>query len=891
MSKKDLARVYEPREIEMKWSQRWLAGEGFAADARSKKPAFSMVIPPPNITGSLHLGHALNNTLQDIMARYKRMRGYNVLWLPGLDHAGIATQNVVERQLKEEGLTRQTLGRERFIERVWKWKEESGGTILGQLKRLGASCDWTRLKFTMDEGLSRAVREVFVSLFNEGLIYRADYIINFCPRCHTALSDLEVEHEERDSFLYHIDYPLKEGGGITVATTRPETMLGDMAVAVNPEDDRYKHLIGSTVRLPLVNREIPVIADRAVEAAFGTGAVKITPAHDFNDFETAKRHGLKPLTVMDDTARMNENAGPYRGLTSLEARERVVNDLKEAGLLKKEERYRVPAGLCYRCGTVVEPTLSKQWFVKVAPLAKPAMEAVREGRIRFVPENWERTYFDWMLNIRDWCISRQIWWGHRIPAWHCRDCGHITVSREDPRGCGRCKGGNIEQDPDVLDTWFSSALWPFSTLGWPEKTPEEEAFYPTSALFTSFDIIFFWVARMIMMGLKFKGDVPFREVYIHALVRDAEGQKMSKSKGNVIDPVVMMDRYGTDALRFTLAAFAAQGRDIKLAEERIEGYRNFANKLWNLARFTLMNIAGEGGDEKAGQRELTDADRWIITRLSSCIEEVSGSLDRYEFDRAANAIYSFVWHELCDWYVELIKPDLRGEKGEKRKQASADILLGVMKDTMRLLHPFMPFITEEIYSYLPDVTPGIIKEGFPEPPPKYPGEAAATTVVMDVIRAVRNIRTEMNIPLSTALDCLCFSKDPAARRALELGEAYVKSLARVSVLKVSGEGERPVDAAFAVVGGGGGVEGIAGIEVFVPLKGHVDIAGETSRLIRGLEKVERELAGVEGKLGNGDFLNNAPASVVEKEKEKMASLLEKKVKIGAGLERIRGLKG
>ena len=550
-----------------------------------------MVIPPPNITGSLHLGHALNNTLQDIMARYKRMTGHNVLWVPGIDHAGIATQNVMERQLKEEGLSRETLGRERFVERVWQWKEKSGSTIVNQLKRLGASCDWSRLRFTMDEGLSKAVKEVFVRLYEEGLIYRADYIINWCPRCLTALSDLEVEHEDKNGFLYHITYPLKDGSGfLAVATTRPETMLGDTAVAVNPDDERHQGLIGKSLILPLTGRDIPVIGDASVRSEFGTGAVKITPAHDFNDFETARRHNLPFVTIMDSSAIMNENAGAYKGLSREAARKRVVEDLKEKGLLVKEEKYVVPVGACYRCKTITEPALSKQWFVKTAPLAAPAIEAVKNGKIRFVPENWQNTYFEWMYNIKDWCISRQIWWGHRIPAWHCADCLGITVSKTEAKKCVKCNGANISQDPDVLDTWFSSALWPFSTLGWPEETKEQDIFYPTSVLFTSFDIIFFWVARMIMMGLKFKGEVPFKVVYIHALVRDAEGQKMSKSKGNVIDPLTVMGQYGTDALRFTLAAFAAHGRDIKLSEERIEGYRNFANKIWNLARFTLMNV-------------------------------------------------------------------------------------------------------------------------------------------------------------------------------------------------------------------------------------------------------------------------------------------------------------
>ncbi|MBI5560448.1 MAG: valine--tRNA ligase [Deltaproteobacteria bacterium] len=875
-----IAKVYAPGEVERKWYARWLEKNLFTADPRSDKPPFSMVIPPPNITGSLHLGHALNNTLQDIMARFKRMQGYNVLWLPGIDHAGIATQNVVERRLKEEGMSRDALGREKFVERVWKWKEESEGTIINQLKRLGASCDWTRLKFTLDSTLSMAVREVFVRLYKEGLVYRGDYIINFCPRCSTALSDLEVEHAEKDSLLYHIEYPVKGGGSIVVATTRPETMLGDTAVAVNPRDSRYKAFAGKAVELPLVKREIPIIEDAAVDMEFGTGAVKITPAHDFNDFETARKHGLPCLKVMDLNARMNENAGAYAGLTREEARNRITEDLKKEGLLKKEEKYRLLLGVCYRCGTTVEPTLSKQWFVKVGPLAKPAIEAVEEGSIRFVPKSWEKTYFEWMGNIRDWCISRQIWWGHRIPAWYCEDCGRVTVETRDPSRCEACGSEKIAQDPDVLDTWFSSALWPFSTLGWPEETVEGGVFYPTSALFTSFDIIFFWVARMIMMGLKFKGDAPFRDVYIHALIRDAAGQKMSKSKGNVIDPLVMMEKYGTDALRFTLASFAAQGRDIKLAEERIEGYRNFANKLWNLARFALMNIEGAPLSPAAPEK-LTRADKWIMTRLSSAIEEVSSSIDNYEFDTAAKAVYSFIWHELCDWYVELIKPDLRGERGGERKTFVEGLLINVIKDTLKLLHPFMPFITEEIYSYLPGVAAGIMEAGLPGPAGGYPEDADGMEVVMEVIRAVRNIRTEMNIPPGAALDCTAFTKNASLTGILREEEANIKNLARLRELRVSGAGERPKQAAFAVT---------RGIEVFVPLKGHVDIEKETLRITRELEKLSSEISDVDKKLGNRDFTANAPSAIVEKERGRLSLLMEKKVKLEAGAERIRGLR-
>ncbi len=895
MDEKTLSKTYEPRDVEEKWSRHWIESKAGTPEPESKKPAFSMVIPPPNITGALHLGHALNSTLQDILARYKRMKGFNVLWLPGIDHAGIATQNVVERQLAEEGLTRHKVGRDEFVKRVWQWKDASGGTIINQLKRLGASCDWTRLRFTMDEGLSRAVREVFTRLYKEGLIYRGDYIINWCPRCHTALSDLEVNFEETDGSLWYMEYPLKEPvegmKGLTVATTRPETMLGDTAVAVNPGDERYKRLIGKKLILPLTGREIPVIGDDSVAAEFGTGAVKITPAHDFNDFEVSKRHNLPALNVMDENGRMNENAGRFAGLDRFEARKRVVEELQAAGLMPKIDKYKLMLGSCYRCSTVVEPRLSKQWFVKVGPLAAPAIKAVEAGEIRFVPKGWENTYFDWMRNIRDWCISRQIWWGHRIPAWHCGDCGHITVSTADPDACERCGKKNIAQDNDVLDTWFSSALWPFSTLGWPDDTGELKIFYPTSVLSTSFDIIFFWVARMIMMGLKFMDSPPFRDVYIHALIRDAQGQKMSKSKGNVIDPLVMMERYGTDALRFTLAVLAAQGRDIKLAEDRISGYRNFCNKIWNLARFTLMNI-GEWGPDRAAapldEQTLNMADKWILSRRSVCIKEVSDAIDGYKFDEAARALYRFVWHELCDWYVELIKQDLKGERGPERKGTSARVLVDVFKDALKMLHPFMPFITEELYGYLPGAGEALHKEQYPVEGGLYNKEAAEMEEVMDVIRAIRNIRTEMNIAQDAKTDCVCFAADHDLRETITRNAEYIKQLAKVKGLEVKESGERPRNAVAAIAGG---AEGRPRVEVYVPLAGLIDFEAEMKKLRKELEKTLAEYDSVEKKLSNEAFVAKAPKDVVEKDRARLAGLLEKKAKLETGLERIRDLKG
>ncbi len=890
MSEKTLEKTYEPKAVELKWSEYWLNSGHFTPKLDTKKPRFSMVIPPPNITGALHLGHALNSTIQDILARYKRMKGFEVLWLPGIDHAGIATQNVVEKQLAAEGIDRHKLGRDAFVERVWKWKAESGGTIINQLKRLGASCDWTRLRFTMDPGLSKAVREVFTRLYSDGLIYRGDYIINWCPRCHTALSDLEVEFAETEGSLWYMDYPLKDQTGplktLTVATTRPETMLGDTAVAVNPGDGRYRDLIGKTVLLPLVNREIPVVGDDTVSIEFGTGAVKITPAHDFNDFEVSKRHGLPAIKVMDENAVMNGNAGEYRGLDRFKARKKIIEDLTSRGLLKKTEKHKLMLGECYRCSTVVEPTLSKQWFVKVAPLAAPAIKAVEDGKTRFVPKGWENTYFDWMRNIRDWCISRQIWWGHRIPAWHCAECSHVTVAAADPVKCAGCGNSKIEQDSDVLDTWFSSALWPFSTLGWPESTKELEIFYPTAVLLTSFDIIFFWVARMMMMGLKFMGDVPFKDVYIHALIRDAQGQKMSKSKGNVIDPLVMMENYGTDAFRFTLTALAAQGRDIRLAEERIAGYRNFCNKLWNLARFTLMNLEGgatAGFDEQA----LNGADKWILEKKNLCVKEVDEAIETYRFDEAARVLYRFVWHELCDWYVELIKLDLRGEHGPERKYTAASVLVHVFKDALKMLHPFMPFITEELSSYLPGAGESITTGAYPEAGRPYPEEAAIMENLMDVVRAVRNLRTEMNVAQEIKTDCVCFSGDRVLRDSLVKGTEYIKLLAKVKNLVVKESGERPADSVTAIAGG---QDGRATVEIFIPLSELVDVDSETKRLTKELEKLSAEYEGVEKRLSNEAFVGKAPKEVVEKEKARLCALLEKKTKLEEGLSRLRSMK-
>ncbi|MEZ4598557.1 MAG: valine--tRNA ligase [Syntrophotaleaceae bacterium] len=869
--KSELAKGYDPAEVEDKWYEIWEKSGFFRADEHSSKPPYSIVIPPPNVTGVLHMGHALNNTLQDILARWKRMSGFEVLWQPGTDHAGIATQNVVEKQLASEGRDRHELGRERFVERVWQWREESGGQIIHQLKRLGASCDWERERFTMDEGLSKAVREVFVTLFEEGLIYRDNRLINWCPRCHTALSDLEVEHQEQQGQLWHLRYPVKESDRVlVVATTRPETMLGDTAVAVHPEDERYAGLIGKTLLLPLVGREIPIIGDEYVDREFGSGAVKITPAHDFNDFEIGKRHNLEFVNIFDESGVVNAEGGIYQGLDRSEARRRVVEDLRQQGLLEKVDDHLNAVGECYRCKTVIEPYMSLQWYVKVGPLAEQAIEAVNQGRTRIVPEQWEKTYFEWMNNIRDWCISRQIWWGHRIPAWYCGSCGEIIVSREDPAACSRCGNGELRQDTDVLDTWFSSALWPFSTMGWPEKTVTLEKFYPTSCLVTGFDILFFWVARMMMMGLKFMGRVPFMDVYIHALVRDASGQKMSKSRGNVIDPLTVIDEYGTDSFRFTLAAFAAQGRDIKLSVERIAGYRNFVNKLWNASRFALMNL--EGFDPSAidlKKASLSMADHWILTRLNEVVRETERALAEYKFNDAAGALYAFTWHEFCDWYIELIKDDLYGEDAQRRHTSQA-VLFTVLEQLLRLLHPFMPFVTEEIWQVLPGgrPAPSIMVADYVTPLAVMPDreKAEKMILIMEVIKGIRNIRGEMNVPpgkkIAAVLDC----RSPESVALLQAGEGYVRSLAKVDDMQYGLGMTRPAQAATQVAGD---------VEILLPFAGMIDVAEEQKRLQKEIAKIEKDVTMFSSKLNNESFVAKAPADVLEKNRAKLQEAQDK----------------
>jgi valyl-tRNA synthetase len=873
----EIADRYDPTRVEPHWYAVWEERGYFHADADSPKKPYCIVIPPPNVTGSLHLGHALNNTLQDVLIRYKRMDGYNALWMPGTDHAGIATQYVVERQLEKEGKTKEDLGREAFIARVWQWKEESGGTIIRQLKRLGASCDWARERFTMDAGLSAAVREVFVRLWEEGLVYQGDYIVNWCPRCQTVLSDLEVEREEQDAEFVYIKY-----GPLTLGTVRPETKLGDTAVAVHPKDKRYKKYVGKTLEVPSVEGTVTlrVVADSAVDPKFGTGVIKVTPGHDATDFEIGRRHGLPVRSVIGFDGKMTALAGKYAGLDRFETRKRIVEDMKTLGLIDRIEPYRHSVGVCYRCKTVVEPLVSKQWYVRTKPLAEPAIKAVRSGKIKIVPRAWTKTYFHWMENIRDWAISRQLWWGHRIPVWYCDRDGSTHVSRTDLTACPQC-GGGLRQDTDVLDTWFSSGLWPFSTLGWPESTPELKVFYPTSVLSTGFDILFFWVARMAMLGIKFMGDVPFHHVYIHALVRDAEGQKMSKSKGNVVDPLSVMDKYGTDAFRFTLAALAAQGRDIRLAEERIEGYRNFANKIWNAARLVLTNL--EGYDPALARRGTPSVpDRWIRSRLTEATAQVRKALDTYRFNDAASAVYQFLWHEYCDWYLEIAKRSLYQPESPEARAVTQRTLVETLEATLRLLHPFMPFISEELWQRLPHrgesipaPTRSIMIAPFPKAGRKGrdPEAERLMAPLLDVVSAIRTIRSESRISPAVELAVSVKPASPEVAAALAASASVVGSLARAAIT-VAGDGARPASSAMAATPSG---------DVFVRLEGVVDFESERARLRKEVERARKEIAFLEGKLGRPEFVERAPAEVVERERARLVEQQQTAQKLAASL--------
>ncbi len=879
---KTLAKSYEFDNVEEKWLERWDAAGSFAATMEEGKASFSVVIPPPNVTGVLHVGHALNSTMQDVLVRYHRMCGDNTLWIPGTDHAGIATQNVVERQLATEGKGRHDLGRDAFIERVWDWRREKGGTIINQLKRMGASCDWERERFTMDEGLSTAVREAFVTLHRDGLIYKGDYIVNWCPRCHTALADDEVEHEDKKGKLYHIRYPFADGSGhVVVATTRPETMLGDTGVAVHPDDERYSHLADVGINLPLTDRTIPVVFDHHVQKDFGTGALKVTPAHDRDDYEIGLRHSLPIMKVMDDYGVMNDKAGSYQGLDRFECRDKIVEDLKTAGFLEEIEDYDHAVGQCYRCATVVEPTTSLQWFVSVKPLADKAVAAVRDGRINIYPKTWYNTYYSWMDNIRDWCISRQIWWGHRIPAWTCKDCGELMVESIDPDKCSKCGSTDIEQETDVLDTWFSSALWPFSTMGWPENTKELQTFYPTSVLITSFDILFFWVARMMMFGLHLMEDVvPFKDVYLHALVRDKHGKKMSKSTGNVIDPLVIMEQYGTDAMRFTLTAFAAQGREIKLDEDRIEGYRFFINKLWNAARFTLMHVEEcdpSITDVVHKPEELPLIHRWILSRTDKTTADVRCALDEYRFNDAASVIYQFVWHEFCDWYLEWIKADLFS-KDETLRDLARGVLLHVLETILKLIHPITPFVSEEIWSVLPGVRDMLVTSDFPVAG-DLRNEAVESEVelLMGVITGIRNIRSEADVHPSAKIDAFVLCADTDKTELIETFSVAISSMTRLESLTVEAELTKSDDAATYIY---------QDVEIYVPLKGLIDVEKEREKLTRERNKIEKSLKQINGKLGNTKFLANAPAEIVAKEKGKQAELEVKLVKVAEAEKRL-----
>ncbi|MCD8049954.1 MAG: valine--tRNA ligase [Clostridia bacterium] len=872
---KNIDKTYEPKNVESRLYKKWCDSGYFHAEVDSKKEPYTIVIPPPNVTGQLHMGHALDETLQDILIRFKRMQGYNALWVPGTDHAGIATQIKVEEYLrKEEGITRYDLGREKFLDRVWDWKKQYGDRIITQLKTLGSSCDWERERFTMDEGCSKAVREVFVNLYNKGLIYRGYRIINWCPKCTTALSDAEVEYTEQEGSFWHIKYPVKgeEGRFIVIATTRPETMLGDTGIAVNPDDERYKDLIGKTVILPLVGREIPIVADEHADKDFGTGAVKITPAHDPNDFEVGKRHNLSVIKVLNDDATINENGGKYEGLDRYEARRAIVSDLEEGGWLVKIEPHSHNVGCCYRCGTTVEPITSDQWFVKMEPLAKEAIRVVKDGEIKFVPERFTKTYLNWMENVHDWCISRQLWWGHRIPAFYCRSCGEMTVSKEDITVCPKC-GGAVEQEEDVLDTWFSSALWPFSTLGWPEKTPEYEYFYPTSTLVTGYDIIFFWVARMIFSGCEHTGKSPFNTVFLHGLVRDSQGRKMSKSLGNGVDPLEVIDRYGADALRFSLATGNAPGNDMRFYWERVESSRNFANKIWNAARFTLMNLNIE---EITLPQSPRLEDKWILSHLNTTVREVTENLDKFELGVALQKLYDFIWDEFCDWYIELVKPRLYGTDEESRLNAE-QTLAYVMTGFLKLLHPFMPFITEEIYCSLPTNEETIVTSSWPkyDPSLSFPDEEKKMIAVCEAIKSVRNLRTSMNVPPPKKAAMYIVTKDASLYTS---GSVFFEKLAGASTVTVlSGDSGIPDNCVNAVA---------PGASIFMPTGELIDIDKERERLNKEKTRLESEIERVEKKLANQGFISKAPAKLIEEEKSKGEKYREMYNTILASIEKL-----
>ena len=869
---KELAKTYEPREVEDRIYEFWTKGNYFHAEPDPKKKPYTIVIPPPNITGQLHMGHALDETLQDILIRWRRMQGYCALWLPGTDHASIATEAKIVEAMRKEGVTKEEIGREAFLERAWDWKRQYGGRIVEQLKKLGSSCDWERERFTLDEGCSKAVREVFVRLYEKGLIYRGERIINWCPHCKTSISDAEVEFEEKAGHFWHLRYPFKDGSGyLELATTRPETMLGDTAVAVHPDDERYQGIIGKTLILPLVGREIPVVADTYVEKDFGTGVVKITPAHDPNDFEVGLRHNLEIINVMNEDGSINENGGKYCGMSGLDARRAIVRDLEEQGFLVRVEDIKHNVGTCYRCGTVVEPRVSKQWFVKMKPLAEPAVDCVRDGRIQFIPERMNKTYYNWMENIKDWCISRQLWWGHRIPAWYCPDCGEMIVARETPHACPKCGSTNLHQDEDTLDTWFSSALWPFSTLGWPEKTKELEYFYPTDTLVTGYDIIFFWVARMIFSGLEHMKEVPFKTVFFHGLVRDAQGRKMSKSLGNGIDPLEVIAQYGADALRFTLVTGISPGNDTRFSTERVEASRNFANKLWNASRFILMNIEGKDVKNELPAHLATE-DKWILSAFNRVAKEVNENLEKFELGIAAQKLYDFLWDQFCDWFIEIAKIRLTGDDGQAAQEVR-QVLVWVMTRTLAMLHPFMPYITEEIWQTMPHDGEALIVDAYPayDPALEFPEASARMESVMAAVRAVRNRRSEMNVVPSRRTKLHVATAKPDV---FEEGTAVFQRLAYATEIEVAESFD--LEGAVTIV--------TPDAKIYIQMDELVDKAAEIARLTKELQSAEKQFATAQAKLSNEKFTGKAPANVVEGVRQNAARLQEHIALIRSSLE-------
>ncbi|WP_130807448.1 valine--tRNA ligase [Senegalia massiliensis] len=858
----NLAKTYNPKEFEDRLYNDWNNKGYFKADVNKNKEPFTIMMPPPNVTGNLHMGHALNSTIQDILTRWKRMDGYEALWLPGTDHASISTESKVVARIKEQGHSKEDLGREGFLEKAWEWTEEYGGNIKNQLRKLGVSCDWSKERFTLDEGLSDAVEEVFIRLYEKGLIYRGDRIINWCPSCATAISDAEVEHQESQGKLWHVKYPVKgEDKFIEIATTRPETMLGDVAVAVNPDDERYEDLIGKTLILPLVGREIPIIKDEYVEMEFGTGAVKITPAHDPNDFEIGLRHNLENLKVLDDDAKINSNGGKYEGLERYEARKQIVSDLEDKGYLVKIKDHDHNVGHCERCDTIVEPIISKQWFVEMKPLAEPAIEALKNGEFKFIPERFEKIYLNWLENIRDWCISRQLWWGHRLPVYYCKDCGEVIVSKTKPEKCTKCNSENLIQDEDTLDTWFSSALWPFSTLGWPQNTKELEYFYPTDVLVTGYDIIFFWIVRMVFSGVEQIGEVPFKNVFITGLVRDSEGRKMSKSLGNGIDPLEIIDEYGSDALRFSLITGNTPGNDMRFYVERVESSRNFANKLWNASRFVIMNLGEEFNFTGIDNENLKVEDKWIISRLNSAIKEIDDNLNKFELGLAAQRIYDFTWNEYCDWYIEMVKPRLYGED-EADKITVKNVLIHVLRNINKLLHPFMPFVTEEIYSYINENNESIMVSNWPKNDDKYNFIESEKQIdfIMDAIKNIRNIRAEMNVIPSKKAKVIFVTQNDNKRKILENNELFFTTLASASSVEIKENKDGISDDAMSAV--------VEGAEIFLPLEELVDFDKEIERLEKEKSRLENEIKRVNGKLSNKGFVEKAPESIVNQEREK-----------------------